>query len=89
MIPRALGLLSYIMSDPVGNWYLILHDTLGIIAVVLGIIVGMTFIIRRDMPLRLLKRTRPLMIMILVLWIVTFLLGFIVYISGYGSFLSP
>ncbi|MFW9887658.1 MAG: hypothetical protein ACFFER_05710 [Candidatus Thorarchaeota archaeon] len=87
MIPRALSLVSYIMADPVGNLPLILHDTLGIIAVVLGLIVGVTFIIRRDMPLKLLKRTRPIMLVILVLWLTTFFLGIVVFFIGWISFL--
>jgi hypothetical protein len=87
MIPRALSFVSYIIADPVGNWPLILHDTLGIVAVLLGIIVGVTFLIRRDMPLKLLKRFRPVMLVILVLWITTFFLGFVVYVIGWSSFL--
>ncbi|MFW9845656.1 MAG: hypothetical protein ACFFD6_02825, partial [Candidatus Thorarchaeota archaeon] len=87
MIPRALSFASDIMTDPVGNWPIILHDTLGIIAVILGIIVGMTFMVRRGMPLKLLKRTRPVMILILVLWITSFCLGFVVYFIGWNSFL--
>lgn len=87
MIPRAMRFITYIIADPAGNWPLILHDTVGIVAVLLGIIVGLTFIIRRDMPLRLLKRMRPVMILILILWITSFLLGFAVYVIGWNSFL--
>ncbi|MHA2141881.1 MAG: hypothetical protein ACXADC_12795 [Candidatus Thorarchaeota archaeon] len=87
MIPRALLFMDSVIADPVGYWHVILHDTLGIVAVILGIIVGVTFIIRRDMPLKLLKRFRPVMLVILVLWITTFFLGFVVYVIGWSPFL--
>ncbi|MFW9887660.1 MAG: hypothetical protein ACFFER_05720 [Candidatus Thorarchaeota archaeon] len=61
------------------SWYQTLHDTFGIIAVVLSIIVSVVFLWRRDMPARLLKRTRRIMILILSLWIITFALGILAY----------
>jgi predicted small integral membrane protein len=87
MIPRAVLFMGNVIADPLGYWHVILHDTLGIMAVILGIIVGVTFIIRRDMPLKLLKRFRPVMLLILFLWITTFFLGFMVYMVGWESFL--
>jgi predicted small integral membrane protein len=87
MIPRAVLFMGNVIANPLGYWHVILHDTLGIMAVILGIIVGVTFIIRRDMPLKLLKRFRPVMLLILFLWITTFFLGFMVYMVGWESFL--
>lgn len=69
-----------LFADPAGNWLQILHDTLGIILIALGFIVAVVFLVRRERPLRLLKRTRPVMILILTLWAVTFLLGLAGYV---------
>ncbi|MHA2378228.1 MAG: hypothetical protein ACXADS_03055 [Candidatus Thorarchaeota archaeon] len=85
MIWRAERLNPF--ADPVANWYQILHDTLGIIAIALGLIVAVVFLVRRDMPLKLLKRTRPVMILILTLWVITFILGLAAYLVGWGDFL--
>ncbi|MFX0055965.1 MAG: hypothetical protein ACFFAD_13645 [Candidatus Hermodarchaeota archaeon] len=80
MIPQAINLASFGYFDDFANsWHQILHDTLGLIAVALSIIVSIVFVVRRDMPLKLLKRTRPLMILILILWIATFALGVLAY----------
>jgi Ca2+/H+ antiporter len=80
MIPRAMNLAQLgFFNNLSTSWHQTLHDTLGIIAVVLSIIVSVIFLWRRDMPARLLKRTRPLMILILSLWIITFALGILAY----------
>jgi hypothetical protein len=86
MIPQAINLASFGYFDDLStSWHQILHDILGIIAVVLSIIVSVIFLIRRDMPLKLLKRTRPLMILILTLWIITFALGVLAYTIFWGG----
>lgn len=80
MIPQAISLASFGYFDDLStSWHQILHDTLGLIAVALSIVVSAVFVVRRDMPLKLLKRTRPLMILILILWIITFVLGVLAY----------
>jgi heme A synthase len=80
MIPQAMNLAQFgFFDDFSASWYQILHDTFGIIAIVLSILVSAIFLWRRDMPGRLLKRTRPLMILILILWIITFVLGVLAY----------
>jgi hypothetical protein len=80
MIPQAINLASFGYFDDFStSWHQILHDTLGLIAVALSIVVSAVFVVRRDMPLRLLKRTRPLMILILILWIITFVFGVLAY----------
>jgi len=76
-----------LFADPAGNWLQILHDTLGIILIALGFIVAVVFLVRRERPLRLLKRTRPVMILILTLWAVTFLLGLAGYVMYWQAFL--
>ncbi|MFW9943795.1 MAG: hypothetical protein ACFFB7_02255 [Candidatus Sifarchaeia archaeon] len=85
MMSRAT--LMNLFADPAGNWLQILHDTLGIIAIALGFIIAVVFLVKRDMPLKLLKRTRPVMILILTLWIITFILGLAAYVMIWQAFL--
>ncbi|MFW9966206.1 MAG: hypothetical protein ACFFEA_03560 [Candidatus Thorarchaeota archaeon] len=86
MIPQAINLATYGYFDDFStSWHQIIHDTLGVIVVVLSIIVSIVFLIRRDMPLKLLKRTRPLMILILTFWIITFALGVLAYTIFWGG----
>jgi hypothetical protein len=75
MIPRALVFASFVFSDPIGNWYLILHDVVGLLAVGFGALLVFLFLAVRGMPLRLLRRTRPIMFMTMILWVIAFLLG--------------
>ncbi len=83
MIPRAIERLSFMLSNPILNWYQIVHDTIGIIAIVLGIVLVLLFLIRRDMPLKLLKRTRPLMFLTIGTWIIAFVLGVYWFLLGW------
>ncbi|MFW9787759.1 MAG: hypothetical protein ACFFE2_12710 [Candidatus Thorarchaeota archaeon] len=76
MIPSAIGRLSLMLNNPVVFWYQIAHDIVGILAIVLGAILVTLFLIRRGMPLKLLKRTRPLMFLTIGVWIIAFVLGF-------------
>ncbi len=83
MIPQALLLASSgLFSDPLGNWYQIAHDMIGLLAIGLGSILVLVFITRRGMPLKLLKKTRPLMIVTLVMWILSFGLGIVSYVAN-------
>ncbi|MBD3406080.1 MAG: hypothetical protein GF411_08150 [Candidatus Lokiarchaeota archaeon] len=80
MIPRAATLAAEgAFMDLVANGYQIVHDLVGILAVTFGIILSIIFLTRKDMPLKLLKRTRPLMISTLILWLIAYLLGIIAF----------
>lgn len=77
MIPVGLLLV------PLGNLFQTFHDTVGFLAVSLGAILAVLFLVRRGMPLKLLKKTRPLMILTLILWAVAFLSGVMSFIISY------
>jgi hypothetical protein len=75
MIPRSIERLSIMLSNPVAFWYQIVHDIVGILAIGLGAILVILFLIRKGMPLKLLKRTRPFMFATIGVWIIAFILG--------------
>lgn len=75
MIPQALNRIPFMLANPLMNWYQILHDLVGSLALILGIILTVLFLIKRGMPLKLLKRTRPLMFLTIGTWILAFLMG--------------
>ena len=75
MIPRAMERLSIMLENPITFWYQIVHDIIGTLAIVLGAILALLFLIKRGMPLKLLKRARPLMFLTIGVWIIAFLLG--------------
>ena len=75
MIPRAMLAATFIFSDPIANWYLILHDVVGLLAVGFGAILVLLFLAVKGMPLRLLRRTRAIMFATMILWVIAFLLG--------------
>lgn len=75
MIPRALERLSFMLSNPIANWYQIVHDVVGILAIGLGVLLVLVFLVKSGMPLKLLKRTRPLMFLTIGVWIIAFALG--------------
>ncbi len=75
MIPRALDRLSFMLSNPIANLYQIVHDILGILAIGLGVVLVVIFLVKKGMPLKLLKRTRPLMFLTIGIWIIAFVLG--------------
>ncbi len=80
MIPQAVALIAgNYFADPMASLHVSIHLTIGLVTVVLSIIVSFMFLARRGMPLKLLKRTRPAMILILGLWTITFLLGVMTY----------
>ncbi len=76
MIPRSLERLSFMLANPIANWYQILHDAIGILAIGLGVILVLMFLVKKGMPLKLLKRTRPFMFLTIGTWILAFILGF-------------
>ena len=75
MIPRALERLSFMMADPIQNWYQIVHDVTGMLAIVLGVLLVAIFLVKAGMPIKLLKSTRPLMFITVGTWVIAFLLG--------------
>ena len=75
MIPQAWARLGIMLSDPITFWYQIVHDVVGILAIALGAILALLFIVKRGMPLKLLKRTRPFMFLTIGVWVIAFLLG--------------
>ncbi len=54
-----------------------------IIPIILGIIVVIAFIITPGMPLQLLRKAKPAMIAILILWAIAFILGLAIYSDWY------
>ncbi|MFW9907427.1 MAG: hypothetical protein ACFFEF_02525 [Candidatus Thorarchaeota archaeon] len=83
MIPIALGRVSIMLADPIGNLYQIIHDTLGILGIGLGIVLTIMFAFKRDMPIKLLKKARPLMFLTIGVWILAFILGAYWYLVGH------
>ena len=75
MIPRAVDRLSLMLANPIMNWYQIVHDIVGILAIGLGVLLVVIFLIRSGMPGKLLRRTRPLMFLTVGTWIIAFVLG--------------
>lgn len=75
MIPQAVARIGVMLSDPITFWYQIVHDVVGILAILLGAILVILFLIKKGMPLKLLKRTRPFMFLTIGVWIVAFILG--------------
>ena len=75
MIPQAMGRIPFMLADPITHWYQIVHDVIGMFAIVLGVLLVVVFLIKTGMPLKLLKRTRPLMFVTIGTWVIAFLLG--------------
>ncbi|MHA1864291.1 MAG: hypothetical protein ACTSWA_11030 [Candidatus Thorarchaeota archaeon] len=75
MIPRALERLSFMLANPIANWYQILHDIIGILAIGLGILLVLLFLFKKGMPSKLLKQTRPIMFLTIGTWIIALILG--------------
>ena len=83
MIPIAMERLPIMLASPMENWYQITHDMLGILAIALGIIMGLMFGPRKDMPIKLLKKTLPVMLLTVALWVAAFVLGLYWYLLGH------
>jgi hypothetical protein len=83
MIPRALERLPIMLTNPVLNWYQIVHDAVGLFAIGLGILLVVMFLVKTGMPLKLLKRTRPLMFLTIGTWVIAFILGLYWFLVGY------
>jgi hypothetical protein len=85
MLPASQWAISSgILLNFAATWRLSLHFIFGAIADILGMMLAVTFVIKRDMPLALLKRARPIMITTLLLWILTFATGILNFLFKYG-----
>ena len=83
MIPIAIARLTLALSNPLLYWYQIVHDTVGLLAIGLGAILVVMFLVKGGMPLKLLKKTRPFMFLTIGTWIITFFLGFYWFLLGW------
>ncbi len=83
MIPQALDRLSIALSNPLLYWYQIVHDMIGFLAIGLGALLVVIFLIKGGMPLKLLKRTRPFMFLIIGTWLLAFALGLYWFLLGW------
>jgi uncharacterized membrane protein YozB (DUF420 family) len=84
MIPRAMQLAEEgLFADPIANWYQIVHDALGFIAIGLGVVLAVTFLVKSGMPLNILQKAKPLMWLTLGLWLVSFILGIFAYLARF------
>lgn len=84
MIPRSLYFISMgLLSDPVGSWHTIVHIVVGFLALGLGLVISLIFLLKPGMPPKLVKSTRPLMKITLVLWLTAFILGIVSFVVGY------
>ncbi|MFW9805447.1 MAG: hypothetical protein ACFFFK_01800 [Candidatus Thorarchaeota archaeon] len=75
MIPRSIERLSIMLGDPLTFWYQIVHDLVGILAIGLGTVLAIIFLVKKGMPLKLLKRARPFMFLTIGVWILAFMFG--------------
>lgn len=82
MIPRSMSQLSIMLANPSEFWYRIVHDIVGMVAILFGAVLVALFLIKRGMPLKLLKRSRPFMFITIGLWILAFVLGLYWFILG-------
>ncbi|MDF1541117.1 MAG: hypothetical protein P1Q69_19625, partial [Candidatus Thorarchaeota archaeon] len=83
MIPIAIERLPITMLSPAENWYQITHDILGFIGITLGIIMALMFVTKKEMPLKLVKKTRPVMFLAVGVWLISFILGLYWYLIGH------
>ena len=81
MFPKSLNALPFLLSDPFNKLLPLLHYTMGLIAVISSLTLVVIFIFNQDIPLGLLRRVRPLMILTLICWAIAFTLGFLIFIN--------
>ena len=83
MLPRALLFLPYLFADIPRSLPIILHVSLGLITISLGVFIVIVFLLNREIPLALLKKIQPVMVVVLGCWIITFILGVTNYFLSY------
>jgi hypothetical protein len=81
MFPAVLRSLPRALQDPIPRIFPIIHWTSGLIALILSISITIIFIFNRDIPLGLLRRIRPLMIVTIICWSIAFILGLYIFIN--------
>ena len=81
MLPNALSALEFVLNDPIGRALPLLHWSIGLIAVSLSVTIVIIFLFNRDIPLSLLKRVRPLMIVTIICWSIAFVLGLLIFFT--------
>ncbi|MHA1947154.1 MAG: hypothetical protein ACXAC6_03810 [Candidatus Hodarchaeales archaeon] len=80
MFPKALNALPFVLSDPFNKMLPFLHYSVGLIAIISSLTLVVIFIFNQDIPLNLLRRLRPLMIVTLICWTIAFTLGFLIFL---------
>ncbi|MFX1252762.1 MAG: hypothetical protein ACFFCZ_14240 [Promethearchaeota archaeon] len=83
MLPRALLFLPYLFVDIPRSLLIILHVSLGLITISLGVFIIIVFLLNREIPLALLKKIQPVMVVVLGCWIIAFTLGVTNYFLSY------
>jgi len=81
MFPKSLASLPSALSNPLARILPLAHWTSGLIALSLSLLIAIIFLFNRDIPLALLRRVRPLMIITIISWLIAFILGFIIFIN--------
>ncbi|MFX0085140.1 MAG: hypothetical protein ACFFAU_05670 [Candidatus Hodarchaeota archaeon] len=81
MFPNFTKTISGALSNPFARIIPILHWSFGLVAVILSISLTTIFLFNRDIPLDLLRKLRPFMIITLLSWIIALILGAIIFIS--------
>jgi hypothetical protein len=74
---------TWIWVPSTDKFLLFAHAILGIIPIILGIVVVGAFLFTKGMPLSLLRKMKPLMFVILILWLIAFILDLYIYSDFY------
>lgn len=83
MIPRAIERVSIMLGNPLLYWYQIIHDFVGMFAIVVGVLLVVVYFVKTRMRPTLLKHTKSLMLLTVVTWIIAFVLGVYWFLLGY------
>lgn len=90
MLPVELRLLDRVIQgkiNPINVWYVLLHGLFGSIAILLGIFLCLTFLIKvikeELIPLPIIKRMKPIMITTFIFWSIAFIFGLLIYLNKY------
>ncbi|MHA1966846.1 MAG: hypothetical protein ACW964_03475 [Candidatus Hodarchaeales archaeon] len=81
MFPGFLNSLPGVLSNPLPKLLQIFHWSFGLVAVILSVFLTILFLFNRDIPLDLLRKVRPLMIVTLICWFIALVLGAIIFFS--------
>ncbi len=81
MLPAVLRSLPRALQDPIPRIFPLLHWTSGLIALILSISITITFLLNKDIPLGLLRRIRPFMIVTIICWTIAFVLGIYIFLN--------